>query len=109
MLLFEKESALRLISQFVFHDAQGMHQFLMVSRLIAVYSACLEILPFRKKLVGPAQEPRKRKLLNQKESQQAQIGSVCFMLQRECFHLEGISSFMLKKLITFNLDLSWIV
>ena len=37
MLLFEEESALRLISQFVFHDAQGMHQFLMVSRFIAVY------------------------------------------------------------------------
>ena len=52
--------------------------FLMVSRLIAVYSVCLEILPFRKKLVAPAQEPRKRKLLRQKESQQAQIGSVCF-------------------------------
>ena len=42
------------------------------------YSVCLEILPFRKKLVAPAQEPRKRKLLSQKESQQAQIGSVCF-------------------------------
>ena len=78
MLQFLEESALRLISQFVFHDAQGMHQFLMVSRLIAVYSACLEILPFRKKLVAPAQEPRKRKLLHQKESHQAQIGSVCF-------------------------------
>ena len=69
----------RLISQFVFHDAQGMHQFLMVSRLVAVYSVCLEILPFRKKLVAPAQEPRKRKLLNQKESQQTQIGSVFFL------------------------------
>ena len=33
MLLFKKESALRLVSQFVFHDAHGMHQFLMVSRL----------------------------------------------------------------------------
>ena len=77
-LLFEEESAIRLISQFVFHDAQGMHQFLMVSRLIAVYSVCLEILPFRKKLAAPAQEPRKRKLLSQKESQQAQIGSVYF-------------------------------
>ena len=78
MLLFEEESALRLISQFVFHDAQGVHQFRMVSRLIAVYSVCLEILPFRKRLVAHAQEPRKRKLLNQKESQQAQIGSVYF-------------------------------
>ena len=74
MLQFLEESALRLVSQFVFHDAQGTHQCLMVSRLIiAVYSVCLEILPFRKTL-----EPRKRKLLNQKESQQAQIGSVCF-------------------------------
>ena len=45
MLLSEKESTLRLISQFVFHDAQGMHQSLMGSRLIAVYSVCLEILP----------------------------------------------------------------
>ena len=78
MLQFLEESALRLISQFVFHDAQGMHQFLMVSRLIAVYSVCLEILPSRKRLVAPAQEPRKRKLLNQKESQQTQIGSVYF-------------------------------
>ena len=31
------------------------------------------------------------------------------LLVWECFHLEGISSFMLKKLMTFNLDLSWIV
>ena len=44
MLQFLEESALRLVSQFVSHDAQGMHQFLMVSRLIAVYSVCLEIL-----------------------------------------------------------------
>ena len=66
------------LSSFFTTDAQGMHQFLMVSRLIAVYSVCLEILPFRKKLVAPAQEPTKRKLLNQKESQWAQIGSVCF-------------------------------
>ena len=77
MLQFLEESALRLVSQFVSHDAQGMHQVLMVSRLIAVYSVCLEILPFRKRLVAHALEPRKRKLLNQKESQQLQIGSVC--------------------------------
>ena len=36
MLQFLEESALRLVSQFVFHDAQGMHQDLMVSRLIAL-------------------------------------------------------------------------
>ena len=63
MLQFLEESALRLVSQFVFHDAQGMHQVLMVSRLIAVHSVCLEILPVRKRLVAHALEPRKRRLL----------------------------------------------
>ena len=63
MLQILEESALRLVSQFVFHDTQGMRQVSMVSRLIAVYSVCLEILPFRKRLVAHALEPRKRKLL----------------------------------------------
>ena len=64
VLQFLEESALRLVfSVRFFTTPQGMHQVLMVSRLIAVHSVCLEILPVRKKLVAHALEPRKRRLL----------------------------------------------
>ena len=58
MLQVLDESALRLVSQFIFHRPRP-------SKIDAF-------------LVAPALEPRKRKLLSQKESQQTQIGSVCF-------------------------------
>ena len=87
MLLSEKESTLRLISQFVVHDAQGMHQSLMGSRLIAVYSVCLEILPIveetRSTCPGAKRENASvfRRNLNRHR-----LNLCVFLLQWECFH-----------------------
>ena len=80
MLLSEKESALRLISQFVFHDApRNASVFDGIQAYIAVYSVCLEILPIVEETRSTRPGARKRECFCiQKESQQAQIESVCF-------------------------------
>ena len=83
MLQILEESALRLVSQFVFHDAQGMHQVLMVSRLIAVHSVCLEILPVRKRLVAHALEQKASEIRRNLSSYRLDLSA--FMLQWECF------------------------
>ena len=46
-----------------FTTPQGMHQSLMGSRLIAVYSVCLEILPIVEETRSTRQEPKERMLL----------------------------------------------
>ena len=73
MLLSEKESALRLISQFVFsRRPKEMHQSLMGSRFVAVYSVCLEILPIVEETRSTRPGAKKRECFCiQKESQQA--------------------------------------
>ena len=62
-----------------FTTPKGMHQSLMGSRLIAVYSICLEKLPLLGETRSTCPGAKKRECFCiQKESQQAQIESVCF-------------------------------
>ena len=87
MLLSEKESTLRLISQFVFHDAQGMHQSLMGSRLIAVYSVCLDILPIveETRSTRPGAK-RENASVFRRNLNRHRLNLCVFLLQWECFH-----------------------
>ena len=87
MLLSEKESALRLISQFVFHDAQRNASVFDGIRFVAVYSVCLEILPIveETRSTRPGAK-RENASVFRRNLNRHRLNLCVFMLQWECFH-----------------------